>query len=212
MLRPAMVTAREMSANATFLPTLGVDWGVVCTGQHVQTTWSRFEPGVPYEMHEHDFEQVSVLLAGRLRLTVGELTRDIAAGDIWFAPAGVLHGGEVIGSEAAVFLDILSRVDPYRRRHAQSARPVEPSFSRRAPGSAGSICLRQITKPSFARLGRRPKLTIRRRPAMFKRARCPRSQERHHMPCRSEAAASLDIYAPPDESINEFLQALGEPD
>ena len=96
-------------------------------------------------------------------------------------------------TEAAASLDILSRVDLYQRRHAQSARPVEPSFSRRAPGSAGSICLRQITKPSFARLGRRPKLTIRRRPAMFKRARCPRSRERHHMPCRTEAAASLDI-------------------
>ena len=43
--------------------------------------------------------------------TVGELTRDIAAGDIWFAPARVLHGGEVIGGEAAVFLDIYAPPD-----------------------------------------------------------------------------------------------------
>ena len=111
MSRPAIITAREMSANATFIPTLGVDWGAVCTGQHVQLTWARYEPGVPYEMHQHDCEQVSILLEGRLRLTVGELTRDIAAGDIWFAPAGVLHGGEVIGSEAAVFLDIYGPPD-----------------------------------------------------------------------------------------------------
>ncbi len=124
MLKPAIVTAREMSAKATFIPTLNVDWGIVCTGQHVQLTWARYEPGVPYEMHRHDYEQVSVLLSGRLRLTVGDLTRDIAAGDIWFAPAGVVHGGDVIGSEAAVFLDIYGPPDAsvmeFLRTHGES--------------------------------------------------------------------------------------------
>lgn len=111
MFVPAIITAREMSGNAVFLPQFGVDWGVVCTGRHVQLTWARYEPGTPYKLHKHDYEQVSVLLEGRLRLTVGDLTRDIAAGDIWFAPAGVLHGGEVIGSEAAVFLDVYGPPD-----------------------------------------------------------------------------------------------------
>ncbi len=111
MIKPAIVTARDMSAGASFIPALGFDWGLVCTGRHVQLTWSRYQPGVPYEMHRHEFEQVSILLEGRLRLTVGELTRDIAAGDIWFAPAGVVHGGEVIGSQAAVFLDIYGPPD-----------------------------------------------------------------------------------------------------
>lgn len=124
MLKPAIVTAREMRASATFIPTLRVDWGIVCTGQHVQLTWARYEPGVPYEMHQHDYEQVSVLLSGRLHLTVGDLTRDIAAGDVWFAPAGVVHGGEVIGSEAAVFLDIYGPPDDsvleFLRTHGES--------------------------------------------------------------------------------------------
>ena len=111
MPKPVIVTAQEMSANASFIPSLGFDWGVVCTGQHVQLSWSRYEPGVPYEMHRHECEQVSILLEGQLRLTVGELTRDIAAGDIWFAPAGVEHGGEVLGSEAAVFVDIYGPPD-----------------------------------------------------------------------------------------------------
>ena len=124
MLKPAIVTAREMSASASFVPTLGVDWGIVCTGQHVQLTWARYEPRVPYEMHQHDYEQVSVLLSGRLRLTVGDLTRDIAAGDIWFAPGGVVHGGDVIGNEAAVFLDIYGPPDgsvlEFLRTHGES--------------------------------------------------------------------------------------------
>ncbi|MDE0416913.1 MAG: cupin domain-containing protein [bacterium] len=126
MPKPAIVTAREMSATATFIPSLGFDWGVVCTGQHVQLTWSRYEPGVPYEMHQHDYEQVSVLLKGRMRLTVGDLTRDIAAGDAWFAPAGVEHGGDVIGSEPAVFLDIYgppsASVLEFLRTHGESDR------------------------------------------------------------------------------------------
>ena len=52
-------------------------------------------------------------LSGRLPNTTaiegqGVMTRP---GDIWFAPAGVLHGGEVIGGEAAVFLDIYAPPD-----------------------------------------------------------------------------------------------------
>ncbi len=125
MLKPAIVTAREMSAMATFIPTLNVEWGVVSTGRHVQLTWARYEPGVPYGMHRHDYEQVSVLLSGRLRLTVGDLARDIAAGDVWFVPSGVVHGGDVIGNEAAVFLDIYGPPDAsvieFLRTHGESA-------------------------------------------------------------------------------------------
>ena len=111
MPEPVIATAREMSGNAVFLPDFGVDWTIVSSGRHLQLTWARYEPGVPYGMHKHDYEQVSVLLEGRLRLTVGAETRDIAAGDVWFAPAGVPHGGEVIGNEAAVFLDIYGPPD-----------------------------------------------------------------------------------------------------
>ena len=102
----AIVTAREMSDNATFLPSLNVHSGVVCTGKQVQLIWARYEPGVPYRMHQHDHEQLSILLSGRLRLTVGELVRDIGPGDIWFAPQGVMHGGEVLGDEAVIFVDV----------------------------------------------------------------------------------------------------------
>ena len=45
MFEPAIVTAREMSGNAVFLPQFGVDWGIVCTGRHVQLTWARYVPG-----------------------------------------------------------------------------------------------------------------------------------------------------------------------
>ena len=67
-----------------------------------------FEPGTTYPMHSHAHEQFSLLLAGRIRLTVGDETRDIGPGDGWYAAANVPHGGEIIGDESAVFVDIYS--------------------------------------------------------------------------------------------------------
>ena len=37
------------------------------------------------------------------KLTVGEESREIGPGDSWYAPAGVPHGGEILGEEEAVF-------------------------------------------------------------------------------------------------------------
>lgn len=67
-----------------------------------------YDPGAIYEMHSHPHEQFSLLLSGRLLLTVGDETREIGAGDGWYAPANVAHGGVVLGDEPAVFIDIYS--------------------------------------------------------------------------------------------------------
>ena len=58
-----------------------------------------FEPGTTYPTHSHPHEQFSLLLAGRIRLTVGNETREIGPGDGWYAAANVFHGGEVIGDD-----------------------------------------------------------------------------------------------------------------
>jgi len=67
-----------------------------------------YPPGSEYEMHSHTHEQFSLLLAGRLLLTVGDETREIGPGDGWYAPGGVEHGGEILGDEPAVFIDVYS--------------------------------------------------------------------------------------------------------
>jgi quercetin dioxygenase-like cupin family protein len=41
-------------------------------------------------------------------LTVGEESQEIDAGDGWHAPPNVPHGGEVLGKEEAVFIDVYS--------------------------------------------------------------------------------------------------------
>ena len=84
----------------------GIHTHVVETGKHMQMIWAKYEPGASYTLHTHPHEQFSVLLQGRLRLTVGDEVRDIGPGDMWYAPANVVHGGELLGEEAVIFVDI----------------------------------------------------------------------------------------------------------
>ena len=61
----------------------------ILTGQHMHMIRATYDPGATYEMHSHPHEQFSLLLSGRMRLTVGEETREIGPGDGWYAPGGV---------------------------------------------------------------------------------------------------------------------------
>ena len=47
-----------------------------------------------------------------MRLTVGEEVAEIGPGDMWHAPGNVVHGGEILGDEPVVFVDVYS---PARR-------------------------------------------------------------------------------------------------
>jgi len=80
----------------------------IATGEHMHLIRAAYAPGSTYEMHSHPHEQFSLLLSGRIRLTVGEESREIGPGDGWYAPAGVPHGGEILGEEEAVFIDVYS--------------------------------------------------------------------------------------------------------
>ena len=80
----------------------------IVTGEKMHLIRAVYEPGAIYEMHSHPHEQFSLLLSGRMLLTVGTETREIGPGDAWYAPGGVAHGGEVLGDEPAVFIDVYS--------------------------------------------------------------------------------------------------------
>ena len=99
-------THDESEARAEYHAEHGSTDVVLADGQHQQLIWAKFEPGSVYCLHSHPYEQSSVLVRGRMRLTVGDEVREISPGDSWFAPAGVPHGGEILGDEAVVFFDI----------------------------------------------------------------------------------------------------------
>ena len=75
-------------------------------GEHLQLLRTEIWPGGNYALHSHPHEQFSIMLSGRLRLTVGDETREVGPGDLWHAPPEVEHGGEVLGDEPAVFVDV----------------------------------------------------------------------------------------------------------
>jgi len=102
----------------------GVDAKIV-TGEHMHLIRAVYEPGATYELHSHPYEQFSLLLSGRLLLTVGDETREIGPGDGWYAPADVPHGGKVLGDEPAVFLDVYSPATTAILRIFATARPVQ---------------------------------------------------------------------------------------
>ncbi|MCY3607407.1 MAG: cupin domain-containing protein [Acidimicrobiaceae bacterium] len=97
----------------------------ILSGEHMHMIRAVYEPGATYEMHSHPHEQFSLLLSGRMLLTVGEETREIGPGDGWYAPGGVPHGGEVLGDEPAVFIDVYSPATTWILDVFAQGRPVE---------------------------------------------------------------------------------------
>ena len=43
-----------------------------------------------------------------MRLIVGDEKREVGPGDMWFAPSDVPHGGEILGDEPVIFIDVYS--------------------------------------------------------------------------------------------------------
>ena len=98
--------AAEVKANSEFISDRKVHTAIPATGESCQLLWAKFEPGGTYEFHSHPHEQMSVIVSGRMRLTVGNEVREIGPGDMWYAPANVQHGGEILGDEPVVFIDV----------------------------------------------------------------------------------------------------------
>lgn len=104
---PNIISLSEAETAAEFYADQRVWWrDRLALGTQQELCWVKFEPGSVYPMHSHPYEQVSVLVQGRLRLTVGEETRDVGPGDMWFAPANTAHGGEILGDEPVIFIDV----------------------------------------------------------------------------------------------------------
>lgn len=62
--------------------------------RHLTVTRVDIEPGGSQRIHHHAAEQVYFILEGRGRMTVGEETREVSAGDCVFIPGDSPHGLE----------------------------------------------------------------------------------------------------------------------
>lgn len=65
-------------------------------------------PGMDLAPHMHDFEQVAIILQGRVKFHVGDEVFEAGPGGAIRIPAGVMHYAEPVGDEIALNLDIFS--------------------------------------------------------------------------------------------------------
>ena len=103
-----IVIMSEADASAKYLPDFHVWNALVSNGTHQETNWVKFPPDSVYPLHSHPFEQTSAVIKGRMRLTVGDEVREVGPGDMWFAPPDVPHGGEILGDEPLIFVEVYS--------------------------------------------------------------------------------------------------------
>ncbi len=106
---PGIVTLSEADALAECQPGRTLRMATLAAGPCQELVWNRITGDDRYRMHSHPWEQTSVMIAGAMRLTVGDETRDIGPGDMWHVPPDVIHGGEILGDEPVVFVDVYAR-------------------------------------------------------------------------------------------------------
>jgi quercetin dioxygenase-like cupin family protein len=64
-------------------------------GTHLFTGLNCFEPGQRQSVHVHEnADKFYFLISGKARMTVGNETREVGAGGLVWAPAGLPHGVE----------------------------------------------------------------------------------------------------------------------
>ncbi len=82
-------------------------YGKVISGKNAQLTWIRLAPGTRTG-HEHDNEQLGVILSGSLKVSIGNESQILVAGDAYCIPAKIRHGFEVVGDNEAEYIEIFS--------------------------------------------------------------------------------------------------------
>lgn len=95
------------------IETLELDWGTIKWLSTPETTGAGtfssgvvvLKPGEGHERHTHpDSEEVLYVLSGEGVQTIGDETRDVAAGDMLYIPAGVEHSTQNDSWEPLRFL------------------------------------------------------------------------------------------------------------
>ena len=62
----------------------------------------RMEQGSQLPSHAHSQEQTGYLIAGRLRLSIGDEIFEVAPGDSWSVPGNVAHRAEILADSVAI--------------------------------------------------------------------------------------------------------------
>lgn len=90
-------------------------------GEELVALKANLSPGTQVPYQTHPTEQLVHMLAGRLRIWIGEELHEVGPGDVVLIPASVPHRGEAVGPENAEYLEVLSPVEERYRTMARQA-------------------------------------------------------------------------------------------
>jgi quercetin dioxygenase-like cupin family protein len=84
----------------------GIKRQTISTGATMYQMRAQLEAGAQLPQHQHPQEQISYVLAGRIRMFVRDVAHELAAGDSVYIPGNTSHRAEVI--EDTTVLDTFS--------------------------------------------------------------------------------------------------------
>ncbi len=74
-------------------------------GRGYDVTRYVYPRGTLFPDHSHSVDKIDAVLSGRFRMTLGDRSVILEAGDCLFVPRGAVHSAEVVGNEPVVSLD-----------------------------------------------------------------------------------------------------------
>lgn len=100
-------------------------------GSDFITVMNWLTPGMEVKPHKHPFEQVAIIVQGRVRFHVGDEVYEAGPGSAIRIPGDVMHYAEPLGDEVALNLDIFSPIrEDYRHLVAYQDEEAAPAQAR----------------------------------------------------------------------------------
>ena len=79
-------------------------------GDQAMVVMNWLHPGFTPRPHSHPFEQISLIVQGRVRFHVGDEVLECGPGSMVRVPPDVMHWAEPVGDEVCLNLDVFSPV------------------------------------------------------------------------------------------------------
>lgn len=112
-----MDTKKSFGSSKEFLLGEEIEWEVVGDGlkrkimgydDNIMLVNVHFEKGAIGAMHEHYHSQVSYVVSGEFELTIGNETKTLKAGDVFYIPPHVMHGA--VCKKSGILIDVFSPI------------------------------------------------------------------------------------------------------
>ena len=111
----------------------GIDLKTLVYGEKTLLAEFRLKQGSRLPRHAHPQEQTGYLIAGLIRLSIGNETVEMGPGDSWNVASNVEHGAEIIADSVAI--EVFS---PVREDYLPKSDSTAPAGTQPVPAGSSS--------------------------------------------------------------------------